>query len=205
MNNDIAILRHGEHCLVYDDLIGESGLRWSTLVEWWAAREGLDPAESSTRRGLADRLLKSLDSEPERRLFGAYFKTLRPRFAESLPALVPQVYLHYDPMTLRELRARGDQRRFDVQRMDFLLLLPHGIRVVIEIDGQQHYSTGTGPAARPSPEEYARTVRGDRYLRLAGYEVYRFGGHELRDDEGCSEAVNEFFTRLFRRHQLVPS
>ena len=174
-------------------------------MEWWAAREGLDPSASSTRKSLADRLVKSLGSEPERRMFIAYFKAFRPRLGDGLPALVPQVYLHYDPITLRELRARGDQRRFDVQRMDFLLLLPHNVRVVIEIDGQQHYSTGAEPSAKPSPEEYARTVRGDRHLRLAGYEVYRFGGYELRDDSTCASAVDEFFTRLFRRHELLES
>jgi very-short-patch-repair endonuclease len=136
-------------------------------------------------------------------LFKAYFKVLRSRLGDALPALVPQVYLHYDPITLRELRERGDARRFDVQRMDFLLLLPHGVRVIVEIDGQQHYSTGMEASAKPSPEEYARAVRADRHLRLAGYEVYRFGGHELRDENTCVKVVEEFFTRLFRRHKLL--
>lgn len=106
-------------------------------------------------------------------------------------------------MTLRELRSRGDDRRFNVQRMDFLLLLPHGVRVVVEIDGQQHYSTSAEESAKPSPEEYARTVRADRNLRLAGYEVYRFGGHEFQDEGGFVSVIDEFFTRLFRRHKLL--
>lgn len=58
--------------------------------------------------------------------------------------------------------------------MDFLLLLAGGVRVVVEVDGKQHYSDGD----RPSPKVYARTVEGDRRLRLAGYEVYRFAGYE---------------------------
>lgn len=203
VNNDIVILRHAEHCLVYDEPIGEDGLRWTQLVDWWAARGGLDPSEAKTRNQIGERLSKSLASEPERRLFKAYFKILRPQLGDELPALVPQVYLHYDPMTLRELRERGDARRFDVQRMDFLLLLPHSVRIVVEIDGQQHYSTGTEASAKPSPAEYARTVRSDRHLRLAGYEVYRFGGYELRDENTCSSVVEDFFTRLFRRHGLL--
>lgn len=203
VNNDIVILKHAEHCLVYDEPIGHDGLTWMKLVAWWASRERLDPREASTRHQLGERLAKSLASPPEQRLFKAYFKVLRPRFADVLPALVPQVYLHYDPMTLRELRERGDARRFDVQRMDFLLLLPHGVRVIVEIDGQQHYSTGTDVSAKPSPEEYARTVRSDRHLRLAGYEVYRFGGYEFRDENACAGVVEEFFIRLFRRHNLL--
>jgi very-short-patch-repair endonuclease len=203
VNNDIVILRHEEHCLVYDEPIGEEGLRWLKLVEWWAARDGRDPKEAATRNQLGERLTKSLASEPERRLFKAYFKGFRTLLGDTLPALVPQVYLHYDPMTLRELRERGESRRFDVQRMDFLLLLPHGVRVVVEIDGRQHYSTGIDVSAKPSPEEYARTVRSDRHLRLAGYEVYRFGGYELHNENTSASVVEEFFTRLFRRHNLL--
>lgn len=203
VNNDIVILRHAEHCLIYDEPILDDGLGWTRLVEWWAARNKLDPKDATTRNQLGERLWKSLASEPERRLFKTYFKSLRPLLGEALPALIPQVYLHYDPMTLRELRGRGDTRRFEVQRMDFLLLLPHGVRVIVEVDGQQHYSTGMEASAKPSPEEYARTARSDRHLRLVGYEVYRFGGYELRDEESCASVVAEFFTRLFRRHKLL--
>lgn len=203
VNNDIVILRHAEHCLVYEEPIGDDGLSWAKLVDWWAARAGLDPKKASTRTQLGERLSKSLASEPERRFFKAYFKLLRPRLGDALPALLPQVYLHYDPMTLRELRERGAGRRFEVQRMDFLLLLAHGARIIVEIDGQQHYSTGTQTSAKPSPEEYARTARSDRNLRLAGYEVYRFGGYEFRDESACGSMIDEFFTRLFRRHKLL--
>jgi len=205
VNNDIVILQHAEHCLVYEEPIGDTGLRWMQLVEWWASREGLDPIEASTRKSLGGRLARSLGSEPERRLFNAYFKVLSRRLGDALPALVPQVYLHYDPVSLRELRARGNERRFDAQRMDFLLLLPYGVRVVIEIDGQQHYSTSAEPSAKSSPEEYARTVRGDRRLRLVGYQVYRFGGYEPRDESTCMEVVDDFFTQLFRRYKLLES
>lgn len=203
VNNDIVILRHAEHCLIYDEPIGDEGLRWTRLVEWWAVRNKVDPRDAATRTHLGERLGKSLASEPERRLFKSYFKSLRPLLGDAIPALIPQVYLHYDPMTLRELRERGDTRRFEVQRMDFLLLLPHGVRVIVEVDGQQHYSTGMDASAKPSPEEYARTARADRHLRLAGYEVYRFGGYELRDENLCGTAVLEFFLRLFRRHKLL--
>lgn len=203
VNNDIVILRNAEHCLVYDEPIGDGGLRWNELVKWWAIKEHLEPSDPSTRKLLGERLAQSLASAPERRLFSAYFKILRPLLNDDLPALVPQVYLHYDPITLRELRARGESQRFDIQRMDFLLLLPQRARVIVEIDGQQHYSTSIAMSAKPSPAEYARTVRSDRHLRLAGYEVYRFGGYELRDEPTTATAVEEFFSRLFRRHKIL--
>ena len=58
------------------------------------------------------------------------------------------------------------------QRMDFLMLLPNGIRVVIEIDGKQHYSEGD----ISSPKLYAEMMVDTRKLQLKGYEVYRLGG-----------------------------
>lgn len=68
--------------------------------------------------------------------------------------------------------------------MDFLMLLPGGVRVMLEVDGQQHYATSMRQNARPSPKVYATTVRSDHELRLAGYEVYRFGGYDLERARG---------------------
>ena len=79
------------------------------------------------KKSLGRRLLESMrDSPPERYLFEAYFLVLKPIFGINLPALLPQVYVHYDPMTIAVLRKRGDKQRFEKQRMDFLLLLPQG-------------------------------------------------------------------------------
>lgn len=199
INNDIVILKHAEHCLVYDDAITDEGLRWEHLAAWWADREEARKDGPGTRQELGRRLMESLGSPAEQRFFESYFRTQSRRLGDSLPALLPQVYLHYDPVTVRELRSRGEDRRFLAQRMDFLLLLPDRVRVVLEVDGQQHYSDRTGAA---SPATYADTVRADRALRLVGYEVYRFSGHELYTPELARRTVSEFFDRLFARHRL---
>jgi very-short-patch-repair endonuclease len=82
--------------------------------------------------------------------------------------------------------------------MDFLLLLSDKTRIVIEIDGKQHYSEGD----RSSPRLYSEMVKEDRALRLKGYEVYRFGGFELSSDQ-AEEIVKEFFSNLFKKHCLL--
>ncbi|MCA1670977.1 MAG: hypothetical protein LC799_01810 [Actinobacteria bacterium] len=48
------------------------------------------------------------------------------------------MYLHYDPYTKRQLGDRPGQ--LERQRMDFLLLMPRRRRVVLEVDGRQHYA-----------------------------------------------------------------
>lgn len=202
INNDVVILRNAEHCLVYDEALTDDGLLWEQLMSWWASTQGLDARDVAVRKQFGERLRSSLGSEPERQLFATYFRHYLPILGVRLPALIPQVYLHYDPVHLGQLRARGEDRRFLVQRMDFLLLLRHRARVVVEIDGQQHYADVERQPTRPSPERHAETMRGDRELRLAGYEVYRFGAHELSTTDRCSVATVEFFDELFRRHEV---
>jgi very-short-patch-repair endonuclease len=114
---------------------------------------------------------------------------------ETLPALIPQVYLHYDPEVVSRVVNRDALLR---QRMDFLLLFPGRQRIVIEIDGKQHYAEGD----LASPRLYAEMVAADRELRLRGYEIYRFGGYELSHNRTPEVAVT-FFERLFAAHRIT--
>ena len=199
ISNKIAILKYEEHCLIYDRPIDRNlGLSWEDLVNWWqdskyfTQNSGNDP-----RKSLGQRLLESMpDSVPERCLFEAYFTELRPIYGANLPAMIPQVYVHYDPMTVSMLKKRGDNQRFEKQRMDFLLLLPQSARVILEVDGIQHYSSNR----KPSPDIYAVTVRSDRELRLLGYDVYRFAGIELNSKEKAKKILEKFFRQLFGKY-----
>jgi hypothetical protein len=189
INNDIVILSGEESCLIYDLPIGSTGLLWSDLVKWWG-----DLVPGANAAGLGARLQEALASDAERKLFGTYFKTYRSALGDGLPALLPQVYLHYDPAIVKTLRHRLPLPR---QRMDFLLLLPGRQRIVIEVDGKHHFSVDE----KPSLKVYAEMVSADRELRLAGYEVYRFGANELVGS-GAEARITDFFDKLFRLHRL---
>jgi very-short-patch-repair endonuclease len=78
--------------------------------------------------------------------------------------------------------------------MDFLLLLPQGRRVVLEVDGAHHYA-GSG--------NYTAGVRGDRDLKLSGYEVFRFSSTELSDIDQARLLLREFFARLFDHYEVT--
>jgi AbiJ N-terminal domain 3 len=189
INNDIVILSGEESCLVYDRPISSNGLLWSELVAWWR-----DVTPEANAASLGARLQESLASDAERKLFATYFKAYRSVLGEALPALLPQVYLHYDPAVVKSLRHRLPLRR---QRMDFLLLLPRRQRIVLEVDGQHHFSKDD----HPSLQVYADMASADRELRLAGYEVYRFGANELVG-KGAEPTIVDFFDKLFRLHQV---
>jgi hypothetical protein len=119
--------------------------------------------ESVAGSSLGARLQTSLDSKAEHKLFEYYFRQFKPKLKERLPALIPQVYLHYDPVSIKELRLRHPQerKRFPRQRMDFLLLLAGGARIVLEVDGKHHFSTDNN---EPSLDVYAEMVAADRDL-----------------------------------------
>ncbi len=104
--NDIKITKNADSCLVYDCPIPGS-LLWSDLVVWWvesgkATSDNLDEAAEE----LYARLEQSLDSDPEKVLMRQYFETLQESLGDKLPALIPQVYLHYDPYTVKARRRR---------------------------------------------------------------------------------------------------
>ncbi|WP_456849331.1 AbiJ-related protein [Bradyrhizobium sp. USDA 4504] len=189
INNDIVILSGEESCLIYDRQIGSNGLLWSDLVAWWS-----ELVPEGNAAGLGSRLQQSLSSDGEKNFFGTYFKRYRSSLGDNLPALLPQVYLHYDPAVVKTLRHRLPLQR---QRMDFLLLLPGRQRVVIEVDGKHHFSEDN----RPSLRVYSDMVSADRELRLAGYEIYRFAANEVVGD-GAEARIADFFDKLFRLHRV---
>lgn len=186
LKNDLALL-NTDTALMYDGGIPDEGLTWRALVAWFLPNEA-STDEVCAARQLFTRLLGCLSSEPEKLLFRAY--ALRyGRYGFDQPALLPQVWLHYDP---RSVHAWGGTPVLPRQRMDLLLLLPGRRRVVIEVDGVQHYSE----QGELSPQRYAEMVQEDRALRLAGYEVYRFGGAELPDRPRAPDLVTPFFDQL---------
>ncbi len=129
------VVRNKEYCLIYEKPISEHGLIWKDLVDWWRDENHQDNPWTT----LYDRLLESLESGPERLLFQTYFREF---MADEMPSLLPQVYLHYDPYTIKQL---SNGKRLPRQRMDFLMLLPKNVRIVLEIDGKQHYSVEVNP------------------------------------------------------------
>jgi very-short-patch-repair endonuclease len=197
VNNDIEIVSNPHSVLVYDRPVPMDGLRWRELQDWWEEKENV--TGNVAKRTLYKRLLDSLplNSPAQRTVFTGFAKYFGSAVPE-LPALLPEVWLHWDPKTVKE-RGPTALLRF---RMDFLMLLPNSGRVVIEVDGKHHYADNDG---RADVDRYAAMMSADRDLRLAGYEVYRFGASELSGN-GADQKVAEFFDRLFRQyHVSVPA
>jgi very-short-patch-repair endonuclease len=197
IDNDIEIVKNADKVLVYDRPIGGEGIRWRDLQAWWSETHHL-PNDDEAKKSLYHRLIRSLpgNSPPQRNLYELYHE-IHASAVQDLPALLPEIWLHWDPQTVRE-RGRDALLRF---RMDFLLLLPHGQRVVLEVDGSQHFATD----GRPDGTKYAASMRGDRDLKLSGYELFRFGATELQDRERARALLQQFFADLFRRFHVTPT
>lgn len=211
LSNDVEIVKHADKVLIFDHPLPEGGLLlYTDLVDWWADLSG----EKDARSGLYKRLFQSVKmsrSPGEIAVFRTYYGRYGALLGDKLPALIPQVYLHYDPYSKR---ARGKEVFLPRQRMDFLLLLENGNRIVIEIDGQHHYADQDPDNSRryiASPRRYAEMAREDRRLRLAGYEVYRFGGAEFagvdmtlgKVDPDSETVVADLIDQIFKRQGIL--
>lgn len=196
VSNIIEVVEGADRCLVYDRPLSPIGLTWGELVRWWSATYPAPPGGQTHAQTLYSRLSRSLGSGAERVLFRAYCERYgHDGGGDTAAALIPQVYLHYDPYTARELQAMpgGELVR---QRMDFLLLPNDRRRIVIEVDGRHHYTQNAySDNERPAPQLYAEMVAEDRRIRLAGYEVFRFGAYELMQPDG-PDAARRFFAEL---------
>jgi hypothetical protein len=195
ISNRVEVLTHADKVLVYDRQISSSGLSWRELQNWWKETNSSSGDEDAKKK-LYNRLRMCLpnSSPPQKNFFEAYYEYFKTE-VPSLPALLPEVWLYWDHKTIHE---RGVEALPNL-RMDFLMLLPGFVRVVIEIDGQQHYANERGDA---DPRKYAKLTSADRDMRLLGYDIYRFGGAELKDRIASVQLVGCFFDSLFKKYQV---
>ena len=186
IENRIEIVGNKEYSLIYDVHIENNNLTWDDLNNWW---------RRDNKTLLSKRLLEIYrEDDIEKRFFNEYLIFCSSKDTLKYPALIPEVYLHYDPKTIKELDYLGKEKRLVHQRMDFLMLI-NGHRIVIELDGKQHYSEDD----KPSPKKYADLVEYDRKMKLLGYDVYRFGGYEFTMTD-VTIKIHKFFNQLISKY-----
>lgn len=96
--------------------------------------------------------------------------------------------------------------------MDFMFVISQQHRVVVEIDGIQHYADdkyikGTYYKCA-DVNGYAQMMKAHREMVLDGYDVYRIGGKELYvgsdgNEESAKQVVYEFLEGLFRKYRVI--
>ena len=197
--NDIKVV-NANGALIYDQGIPSDGISWKMLAEWYKLLE-ID----NTEKQLVNVFYDCLDSEPERIFYKAYISYLR-KYNKNIPALLPHVYMYYDPKT----KSQRDWQIFEHQKMDFMMIISPSQRIVFEIDGSQHYAEddivpGTQYKHYASPARYAEMMKAHREMSLAGYDVYRFGGKELwingsTTEEMIIDNISIFFDKLFNKY-----
>ncbi|WP_327389261.1 endonuclease domain-containing protein [Streptomyces microflavus] len=201
LDGDLEVLDQAERdddVLVYDRVVGNEGLRWRDLMDWWQAKRGINDAVQA-KQALLQRMSASVPREATGQdNLGNLYYDLYGHDLDDRPALLPEVWLHWDHQTISQRRGRAQHSI----RMDFLMLLPGRQRIVIEVDGSQHYTDNRGRT--PSPPRYAATMASDRDLKFLGYHVYRFGHEELKDLETARPIVADFFARLLGTHRAAP-
>ena len=166
--------------LIWHTSIAEKGLTIADMLRWWRSNRR---AEDS----LYQRFVECCQTEDERAVLNFYYNEKVGRIDEKceLPALLPQVWLAYDPLTRQQ---RLGQAAVERQRLDFLMYLPGRRKVIIEIDGIHHISKNGGRACL---ETYSEGLAADRGLMAKGYTIYRFGANEIQKDR--ADVLGQFF------------
>jgi very-short-patch-repair endonuclease len=166
--------------LIWHTSITEKGLTIGDMLRWWRSNRR---AEDS----LYERFKSCCQNADERAVLDFYYNAKVGRIDENceLPALLPQVWLAFDPLTRQQ---RLGEAAVDRQRLDFLMYLPGRRKVIIEVDGIYHISKGDGRACL---ETYSKGLAADRGLMAKGYMIYRFGADEIQKD--ASDVLGQFF------------
>ena len=196
LNNDVTIINNADKCLVYDEPIGGREITWKELQDWYD--NGL--YELDTGMDMVTFMRNSLVDSPMEQLFFDTYLEMTVGKEERIPALFPQVWLYYDP----KLQKDRIKKIFEHQRMDFLMLFSESQRVVMEIDGVQHYADYVAGNKKhyASVDKYADMMAAQREMSLAGYDVYRFGAKELYDPAIGKRKVRAFFEGLFSKYGI---
>ena len=181
LTNGIKVI-NANGALIFDQGIPMNGISWEVLVKWY---EQLN--QGNTEKQMITMFDNCLDSKAERLFCKAYISYVAAH-GKDIPALIPQVYMYYDPKT----KAQREWQIFEHQKMDFMMIISPSQRVVFEIDGYQHYAEdaeapGSNHKHYASPIRYAEMMKAHREMSLAGYDVYRFGGREFWVNDYTSE------------------
>ena len=165
--------------LIWQTRITEKGLTVVDMLQWWRSNRRADDS-------LYRRFSECCQNNDERAVLDFYYQTLvKMDVTSELPALLPQVWLSYDPLTREQ---RYGKPALERQRLDFLMYLPGRRKVIIEVDGSYHISKGDGRACL---ETYSKGLAADRGLMAKGYTVYRFGANEIQQDP--ADVLGQFF------------
>lgn len=203
LNQDITIPLNNKRYLIYNGPIEREGLKWKQLKEWY------DDTVTSCEESFEERIERSVghgDSVLEKNFYKAYLELVT-ELGEDIPALLPQVYLYYDPKVQKERIIKI----FDHQCMDFLMIFSESRRIIIELDGVQHYAEDEAtriPGRKyevriASTQKYADMVKAQREMTLAGYEVYRFGGSEIYEWDNARNVIKCFLKELFCKYGMI--
>ena len=128
-----------------------------------------------------------VNSPQAKRFFETYFQQTASQGNFDAPALLPELWLHYDPLTKK---VRGGVKVLESQRCDFFLKIGRR-EIILEVDGIQHYATAD---KKPDYIGYGRQCAWDRDRLLNGYEIYRFGTSEFII--GFDESIKVFMKKL---------
>ncbi|PHG74423.1 hypothetical protein [Bacillus wiedmannii] len=190
--------------LVFNERIPAKGLTWKQLNTWWKNQSPIH----NKPEDLIERM-KEVCVWSEKKFLDLYLNLYDD---DDHPAILPQITIAYSPIL-----SKSDLRNLEIDpkhryTMDFMVI-PNDktkilieidgrehyskllTKILVEIDGKEHYSTLKNSVYIAAPELYAAQAKEDRELKVKGYTVFRFGGSEMMD--GKEDTLQEEMKKIF--------
>ncbi len=134
--------------------------------------------------------LVNICQTPAEKTFLLFYINRYLRCNENLPILIPQAWIQWHSKTKQELRSHNSLYTDDLYRVDFVAFW-NSKRYAILIDDIGHYAKKNYSYWNADEEKYSMRLKEDRKLRKEGWEVFRIGNWEIRDERHISEIVND--------------
>ena len=178
--------------LIFDDEIGEEGIRNKHLKAWW---------KKNNKSGTLEKRIKSCIKvgSLQERVFDIYKKNIEESLGDDTPALLVEMELYHNSYTTKL------NKKYDPQRMDFCLVLGDK-KILIELDGIQHIGelkkNGVWVA---SSEKYSEQCLFDMQWQLNGNEIYRISNQTFANmsDKEVEEFITNLFKSLLKKHNII--
>lgn len=184
--------RNDDSYLIFDDEIGEEGIRNKHLKAWW---------ERNNKSGTLEKRIKSCIKEGslQEKVFDIYKENIEKLLGDDTPALLVEMELYHNSYTTKL------NKKYDPQRMDFCLVLGNK-KILIELDGIQHIGdlkkNGVWVA---SSEKYSEQCLFDMQWQLKGNEIYRISNQTFANmnNKEVEDFITNLFKSLFAKHNII--
>lgn len=179
-NIKLDINKKNKSYYVYEGEVNKQGIKRQE-IEAWCLNERISKEEfyKNVKESIGS------NAKYQRMFYEYYLESIYNKKTKKDFFLFPEVYV--------QLNSTNNDYE-NKQRVDFLIVLPNNRKVIIEIDGIDHYAEKIDGKWIASMKKYTTDRKFDRKMSQLGYTIYRFSNSEIED----KKEIEKFFDEILK-------